>query len=266
MRFSVAGKTLCFCLSIGLLIQSSVLAATKTQVQPEQLANRSETVIAQLPGRTPRRLKFRIPNIRPSGSLEGGAARGSCSSEQVSITPLLPMTPKSATNFELYPASTIAARPKIFVYIPQTSLKKAKFTLKDNQNPNEAYRTEVNLTGAGGVVSFSLPADAPDLQIGKTYTWSVQIDCGSQGDNSVNPYVKGVVQRVPVPPTLANIQNAKPIDRPQLYIEADIWYDAINSLAELRTTNPSDTTLVEEWSSLLKSVNLKDEIANAPLL
>jgi Domain of Unknown Function (DUF928) len=50
-----------------------------------------------------------------------------------------------------------------------------------------------------------------------------------------------------------------------IYAANQIWYDAVNSLAELRHKNSSDRLLAEDWNQLLKSVGLED-LATAPIV
>lgn len=223
-------------------------------------------------------LRFRIPNIRPSGNLRGGAARGGCNPEgkDIALMPLLPLnepvkTAGDRNNIKVYPAKTVSPRPTFFVYIPEISAREANFLLleKINETTDEPiYETTVALTGTPGILSFTVPADAPSLEIGKTYKWSVEVFCDSEdttGGRSGNPAVQGVVERVALPAELANAETAPPSELPALYVGADLWYDALASLAQLRYLNPNDPKLVSDWNELLQSVNL-DTIADAPLV
>jgi len=253
---------------------SSSLPATA--VSQQTLQQHSPVSGGELVAQRRRRLRFKVRGVGRSGNLQGGAARGSCSSDPIFITPLVPLTNKpeltedgKQKEVELYSALTVAARPKFFVHIPQISAQEAKFTLLKEINENQdelVTEATVALSGTPGVVSFSLPAEAPSLEVGKTYKWSVQVICDpSSDDGSVNPRVEGEIQRIPSTDAIANIEQAAPIDRPQLYSDANAWYDSVTALAELLTKNPNDPTLKEDWVSLLRSVNL-DRITEAPLV
>lgn len=266
--------TLSLALSLDLAMSSSLPATALSQQTLQQHSPVSGgELVAQ---RRRRRLIFKVRGVGRSGNLQGGAARGSCSSQPIYITPLVPLTDKpeltedgKQKEVEVYSALTVAARPKFFVHIPQISAQEAKFTLLKEINENqdeEVTEATVTLTGTPGVVSFSLPAEAPSLEVGQTYKWSVQVICDPNSDDaSVNPLVKGEVQRIPSTPAIANIEQAAPIDRPQLYSDANAWYDSVTALAELLDKNPNDPTLKDEWVSLLRSVNL-DRITEAPLV
>ena len=253
-------KTLSLALAVELAI-SSGLSATAIQYSQQQQPQNSRGELLALQ----RRLRFSVRGLRASRGLRGGAARGACLPEKDSLKLILPLVASNPADDKVYSVSTIAAHPKFFVYIPQTSAQTAQLTLFNN---NQEYLAEATfgLTGTPGVVSFSLPSNAPALEVGKTYKWSVQILCETgDGDKGGNPTAEGEVERIQPPATLVNIGKVAPIERPVLYAQSQVWYESLSSLAELQYANPKDLTLKEDWVYLLKSVNL-DTVAEAPLL
>ncbi len=197
------------------------------------------------------RLRFKVPNIRPTGNLEGGAARGNCSTEKIEIKALLPNT-----NIGL----TTAQKPTFFFQISKTSAQEAKFSLL-NPNTKESvliYEKNFPLTGTGGVMSFTLPADAPALEVGKEYHWEVALVCNpDDGDQGGKTRVQGAITRVQPSPTFASqLQAASPRDRVALYAQEGYWHDALKALADLRSANPNDPSLVSDWTDLLSSNDL----------
>jgi hypothetical protein len=147
-------KTLSLALAVELAM-SSGLSATAIQYSQQQQPQNSRGELLALQ----RRLRFSVRGLRPSRGLRGGAARGGCLSANDSLKLILPPVVSEQTDDKVYSVSTIAAHPKFFVYIPQTSAQTAKFTLLNN---NEDYLGEAtfSLTGTPGVVSFSLPSNA----------------------------------------------------------------------------------------------------------
>ncbi|HEY9794398.1 MAG TPA: DUF928 domain-containing protein [Leptolyngbyaceae cyanobacterium] len=230
------------------------------------LRNRSETILAQRRSR----LRFKVPGIRPSLGREGGLSRSSqitasCDGQQISMTSLLPRTnlaslPKDKIEIE----STVAPRPTFFVHVSQTSGQKAEFMLV-NEKGEEVYKNNnITLSGSPGIISISLPANAPALEVGKSYYWSLTAICDD--DWAKNPAVDGWVKRIELNSTLANqLNRAAPRDRPVLYADASIWTDALTALADLRKANPNDVQLRQDWEDLLKSVGL-DTVAQATLI
>jgi putative transposon-encoded protein len=209
---------------------------------------------------------IRFPNVgRPrrliSGGVRGETAKvpdscGNSTSEQV--VALLPPTE---------PVLTVAEYPTIFVSLPRTSAKEAEFILKEADKDEVLYKTTVTLPSNSGIVSVSLPANGtlPPLEVGKDYHWYFFVICNSQ-DQADEPFVDGQIQRVkPSPNLVAELKNAPPRDRAALYAEAGVWYDAINSIAQLRRSSPNNGAIAADWAELLKSVGL-DTISQKPLI
>jgi hypothetical protein len=181
------------------------------------------------------------------------------------MTSLLPRTnlaslPKDKIEIE----STVAPRPTFFVHVSQTSGQKAEFMLV-NEKGEEVYKNNnITLSGSPGIISISLPANAPALEVGKSYYWSLTAICDD--DWAKNPAVDGWVKRIELNSTLANqLNRAAPRDRPVIYADASIWTDALTALADLRKANPNDSQLRQDWEDLLKSVGL-DTVAQATLI
>ena len=255
-------KTLSLALAVELAM-SSGLSATAIQYsqQPQPQNSRGELLALQ----QRRRLRFSVRGLRPSRGTIGGAARGACLSANDSLKLILPPTVSEQKKDQVYSVSTIAARPKFFVYVPQTSAQKAEFTLS-SENENNPVHASFDLTGTPGVVSFSLPANAPPLEVGKTYKWSVQIVCETgDGDNGGNLIAEGEIERIQPPTALVNIEKVAPRQLLDLYVDKQLWYDSVATLAELQHTNPQNLKLKEDWEDLLNSVHL-DTVAKAPLL
>ena len=225
---------------------STSLPGTATSPSPRQQepALSGGEIVAQRRSR----LRFKVPNIRPTGNLEGGAARGNCSTEKIEIKALLPNT-----NIGL----TTAQKPTFFFQISKTSAKEAKFSLW-NATGGDSYETQFPLTNTGGVMSFTLPADAPPLEVGKEYHWEVALVCNpDDGDQGGKTRVQGAITRVQPSPTFASqLQAASPRDRVALYAQEGYWYDALKALADLRSANPNDPSLVSDWTDLLNSDEL----------
>jgi hypothetical protein len=254
-------KTLSLALAVELAM-SSGLSATAIQYSQQQQPQNSRGELLALQRR---RLGFSVRGLRAARGTIGGAARGACLSEKDSLKLILPPIVSEQTDEKVYSVSTISAHPKFFVYIPQTSAQKAQLTLFNN---NQEYLAEATfgLTGTPGVVSFSLPSNAPALEVGKTYKWSVQILCETgDGDKGGNPTAEGEVERIQPPAALVNIEKVALSERPALYAQSQVWYESLSSLAELQNANPKDLSLKEDWEDLLNSVHL-NTVAKAPIL
>ncbi|MBF2027562.1 MAG: DUF928 domain-containing protein [Oscillatoriales cyanobacterium C42_A2020_001] len=206
-------------------------------------------------------VEFKPPKRGIPGRREGAGTRGpACVQSSPNLTALLPQT-----NLGL----TTAEYPQFFWYVPKTRAKAVKFVLfkGDEQEPEQevVYEKTLELSGKPGVVSFTLPktAEVSPLAIGQDYYWTVTLLCNPT-DPINNIYTSGWVQRIAVEPTLAKqLTRAKSSDRVKLLAENGIWFDTVSTLAQMRCTSPSDTTLASSWSELLKSVKLDKVAAQA---
>jgi hypothetical protein len=173
--------------------------------------------------------------------------------KKIQIEALLPKT-----NIGL----TTAGKPTFFFQISPTSAKEATFTLFDDDT---MYEKTFPLTKTGGIISFTLPDDAKALEVGKEYAWKLEANC-KPDDPEANPRVQGSIKRIQPSQKLTNDLTKVPMrDRVALYAEAGYWYDTLKTLADLRSTNPNDSTLIDDWKDLLESAGLS-QVAKAFLL
>lgn len=207
--------------------------------------------------------RVRFPGIRASGNRTAGASRSeSCVAPNQTATALIP---------ENTIGLTVAASPTLLFNVPQTSAKSAEFGVreKDAQGRYKTiYKTTVSLPETAGIVSVSLPANgsaASQLQVDKTYHWFFRIVCSAESDD-LNVLLDGSIQRVAESPALTDaLKSASPQDRPAIYAEEGVWFDAVANLAQLRQQNPNDSTLAEDWAALLQAAGL-DGMVEVPLM
>lgn len=161
---------------------------------------------------------------------------------------------------------TVDPHPTFWFYIPPAADLDATlegyFVLEDAAN-RPVYETRLILPKTETLLAIELPKETlPPLEIGTSYrwfftVWNVDPVCGNT--------VSGTLDRVESDPSLsAALAAATSRERSQLYADRGIWYDSISTLAELRRSNPTDTTLTTQWYDLLRSVGL-EEFADVPL-
>lgn len=211
----------------------------------------------QLQARIRSRIRFRLPSRgAPTGAIIGAVRgwSGECRNTPVALLP--------KTNLGL----TTAAQPTIFLYIPPNSATSAKFVLQ-NGSIEQVYTTKLSIPSTSGVIGVTIPAQvASSLEVDKNYLWSFSISCDADDPNSDRAYVQGwIVRSNPSATTIRQLKTADPYERPAIYANEGYWYDTLATLAELRRANPKDTSLISEWSDLLKSVGL-DSVAEKPLV
>lgn len=186
----------------------------------------------------------------------GAASRDGmkCSTDKQPIQPLMPKR-----NYGL----TLEERPSIFVYLPKTSAKKVVLVLRD-ETGGYSEKVFFPITASEGIVSFTLPDQAPPLAVGKNYQWSLVVVCQETVKPS-DPVFSGWVQRVARTSELEGELRQKSVtQKAVLYGAKGYWYDTLKTIAQERRSHPDDPKLTTLWQDLLKSVGL-DAIASEPL-
>jgi hypothetical protein len=171
---------------------------------------------------------------------------------------------------------TIAEYPTVSWYMPKTQASAMQFVLKqfvlkDNvKQEQEVYSikyllqkpqgTDQSVVGTPGIMSLTLPVatSMSPLTIGQEYHWELKLICSDPTDNSLNiDDMKGGIKRVEPNPTLAaRLQQATPEERVTLYVQENLWYNAVATLVELGRDRPNDPNLAAIWDKLLTSQGL----------
>lgn len=185
-----------------------------------------------------------------------GTRDGYCSSDQEVIA-LVP-----GTHLGL----TVAERPTFWFHIPyETNILEAEFLLEDNKG-NEIHRQIVSLKNTPGIIKVRLPEIVSPLEIKKRYRWNLSVICDPNNRLEGDVRVYGEVKRMPINSDLeSQLKDKNQRERIAIYAENGLWFDALTTLAELRSANSQDKALNDDWADLLQQVNLA-EINSKPLV
>ncbi|NJO42037.1 MAG: DUF928 domain-containing protein [Cyanobacteria bacterium RU_5_0] len=242
-------KSLLYPMSVGvaLALELAIAPVFWARAQPNLLPSGS---------RLKQDITLPPPPTNPDTTTGGGRRdRGDCPQDAATAMPDSLLTALSPTT---EPGLTIADRPTVLVYVPQTSAQIAEFSLLDQEN-NGIYQTTFNLTGTPDIIRFSLPSDAPPLEIGKNYTWYFALICNPE-NRLQDQFVTGQIQRTELDSALMQqIEQAPTGDRLslyRLYRSHNIWYEALSVLVELRESQPDNPNLEAAWRELLQSGGL----------
>lgn len=188
---------------------------------------------------------FTPPDRGVPGRREGGGTRGCPVS-----TALIP-DPMSAM------ARTISPQPVFFFYLPApVDNEPANFLLTDEKG-NEIYEKTFQLsTKEAGIVGIKFLGEpgTPPLEDNKKYEWSL-ILCGVERG--------GWIERV----SLSSVQKREleklndPLQRLNFYAQQGLWFEAIATLADLRSSSPTNSSIQNQWIQLLKSVGFDPDTA-----
>lgn len=204
------------------------------------------------------------PDPPPGGRRGGGARRDTCPVVTPELTALVPsyQQPASVTNVW---GLTTETHPTLWFYVPYTQDVNyfTEFVLQDEESET-IYQQAIALPEKPGIISVSLPNNAPPLDLEKRYRWFLTINCNQQ-KQSPPIYVEGVIQRIDLNQKITQqLQTATSLQQVAIYAENGIWHQALTTLAKLHQQNPEDTQLKTQWRNLLNSIGL-DNIAEEPI-
>jgi len=223
-------------------------------------------------GGTRRDITFKPPGEEAPTNTIGGGTRG-----DVTFKPPGGDTPENTVSggtrrdelpspIAVLPESNIGrtaiARPTFFVYLPPSATNRVFFSLQ-TASGETVYQTTRELSDAVGIVSFTLPEDAPALEIGENYQWFfAPLQAGEMlGPDSYR--ISGWVKRVEPPRTTGDISALAPAELAKLYAESGIWYDTLAVLVSELQGQPNPS-LEADLADLLAQVGL-EAIATAPV-
>lgn len=252
IKFPLHSAPLWVSLTLQLAIPPDVLAGVQTQFQPKIL-NYQNHNIRQVSEDLP------PPPKNPDGTAGGGSRDGGKCPQDIATSdqPLTALVPAKKLGL------TMAEHPTFFVYVPQTAARVAEFGLFDKNN-NGIYQKTFTLVGTPGIISFSLPTNAPPLEIGRDYKWSFAIICAPD-DRLQDQLVSGSIRRTkPESALLSQLEKAAPQERVPLYEASGFWYDALSILSELLSSQPDNPNLKAAWKELLDLGEL-DALSAKPL-
>ncbi|HEY9650262.1 MAG TPA: DUF928 domain-containing protein [Coleofasciculaceae cyanobacterium] len=188
----------------------------------------------------------------------GGGTRGSgdCAINDIP-KPLTALVPNN--HFGV----TATAYPTFFVYMPalepQDTPRLVEFVIEDS-NKNPIYNAKFQTNGIPGILTLSLPNQAGllPLQVNQDYRWFFSVVCDAE-DRSKDMTVGGLIRRVELDSVLNDQLKQTSLEQQiDLYAEAEIWHDALATLAQLRRDRPNDPVIGEKWQQLLNAVGLKN--------
>ena len=192
-----------------------------------------------------------LPGIRR----EGGGSRGGYIFTAEPLTAIVP-----ASNY----GTTILAQPFFLFYIPEDIVGlTAEFLIETEDETVYSYVFTIPEEDGIFAVSLGEEDNAFFLFSNVDYRWSLLLD---DSEHQVRQSVSGWIERIsPDADFLEELNQMEPSSRPMFYAQAGIWFDAVASLATLRSENPDDSDLETQWIQLLESIGL-DDIAERPLL
>jgi hypothetical protein len=188
----------------------------------------------------------------PSGRQRGGASRGPCR-EFEALTALVP------SNNGIVSGRTTSDRPTFWFYLPNqlTEQNSIEFVIQDADD-NYIYNTRFSAPGTrSGLINIPIPTTAKSLEVGKTYSWTLSVYC-DPANLSRSVVVKGSIQRVNLDSAQQNrLPGATPIEQARIFAANGIWFEYLNTLANLYHTHSGEKAIATAWANLLQQAKLE---------
>ena len=165
---------------------------------------------------------------------------------------------------------TLQAQPSLYWYLSQESKYPVEVTLIDSEGINPLIETLLNPPLQAGVQRIRLTEYNIRLSPKMRYQLSVALipDKTSRSQDVLSSGFLEHVQPEDLPAEnqkqLELLSKAGPTDKPRIYAQAGLWYDAVSAFADLIDNPPKGSTAQEmrqQRAALLEQVNLQEVAA-----
>jgi hypothetical protein len=164
--------------------------------------------------------------------------------------------------------ATTTTSPTLYFSVPAiAAATEIEFVLR---GPNDELVEKKTFSGQGkaGIMSLQLPNVAPvaNPNSPNNYHWYLSVIC-NQADRAYDVVVEGLLQPVTLESNVVRqLEGATIQERVQVYQTHKVWHETLNTIAELKRSQPQNTNVSQQLEDLLKSVDLNPIIGQQPLL
>lgn len=210
-----------------------------------------------------RRNRSRIAYARRrTGRRVAGGTRGGCFKSEQARESIIPLIPSDADG-----VTTTSQYPSLLFYVPQIPEAKSLELIVQDNNFNKLHTIALSPNQQSGIIRANLTSQTgKPLALNKEYNWVFSVVCD---DNSRDTdwALRGKVRRIQPDENLnLDLETAAPQEQVGIYVENNLWENALRTVADLRRQNPNDAEIKQYWQELLKSVDFQEQVIQAPLL
>jgi hypothetical protein len=193
---------------------------------------------------------FALPKeCTPKSTAAGGSRpENKCPQINQSITPLIADNGKDYTSFSY---------PTFWFYIPYPTetIKYLEFALINPQTNTTVFRRAIQPQNSPGIIKITIPQEEKfALKEENNYDWKLMLTCQENPTYQPDDIRSGWIQKLASDSQSLekHLQQISPIEAYQLYVDNEIWYDAINQILELYLNNPDNNPQInQQWLNLL---------------
>jgi len=194
----------------------------------------------------PHRLIFHPP-VASDGALGervGGGARGAGGTD----ASLVAIVPDQV-------ALTTQEQPSLFWFQSRQARAQLELTLIEPGKPQPLLALGSQSTKPG-IHRIRLSNHGVKLTPNVAYKWTVSL-VPNPASRSLDVVATGMVKRIePTKELTQELAGATAAERPAIYAQAGIWYDALEAISDEIDKHPDDSSLRKERADLLKQVGL----------
>jgi hypothetical protein len=253
MKHQVASRVarIASCLALACVIVAGVAhpSGSEEKQPPAGASEKSAQPVAPKQKTTASLPVYRPPSIGQPSRTVGGGTRGPGDGFP-SVYVLVPD----------HPGRTTSAQPTLYWYVDNVppAGSKVRFTLMDETSDDPVVSAELPTPTRAGVYAIRLADRGVSLEPNKEYEWSVALAVDPK-DSARDIVASGWIVRVPPGQAVASPGGSSAVNR---LAEEGLWYDALSEIDGQMKARPSDSSLPEMRSALLRQVGL-DAVANA---
>jgi hypothetical protein len=154
-------------------------------------------------------------------------------------------------------ALTTQAQPSLYWYQSKPAKTLCEVSVTEPKNPKPLLLLKSGSPTPAGIHAIRLTKfKTIELKPNVLYRWSIAVVV-DPANRSLDIVANGVIKRIePSADLAAKLAAASEADKPGIYAENGIWYDALQAVSDQIDKAPKDDALLQERASLLKQVGL----------
>lgn len=187
---------------------------------------------------------YKLPTRGAPGGRVGGGTRGDKNAFVLSV-----LAPDHS-------ALTISEQPSLYWFISNSTSLPIELTVIDSKGIKPILETRLPAPVKEGIQQVRLADHKIHLKQGEAYRWFVAV-VPDADRRSKDILAGGAIERVDIPAEIkAKLATSADNDKPFVYAEAGIWYDALQSISDLIDAAPQNAELRQQRTALLTQVGL----------
>jgi len=205
-------------------------------------------------------LELKLPDKGSPDNRQPSSDRPGCPevSDNIYLTALIPQSNYGLTTLD---------RPNFYFYVPYSKNDgvSAEFLLRYYPTSTDTiniYQQKIELGNTAGIIKVNLPETIEPLIENGIYDFSLILTC--QGTNE-EIWVRSYLQRVTLNSEIQQqLINANLGEKLAIYAQQGLWFDLLNSIAQLYISNPENEAIKTIWQDILQQVELEN-IVDKPI-